>query len=368
MRRGCCAWLEASRPNRTPEVFDRFGDAPTLADSASITIAEAGKQWIAAKARAGREQATVAQYRQHVDLHIVPFIGTTKLSAFNAPALAAFEDRLHEEGRSPAMIRKVRVSLGSLIAHAQRRGLSVRNIVRELRGAASDARAEKRARRRLRVGVDIPSPAEVKALVATTGGKWRPILLTAIFCGLRASELRGLAWVDVDLEGKTLQVRQRADRFNAIGRPKSETSERDMPMPPILVNELRRWKLACPKGKLGLVFPNGEGNVESLGNIINRGLVPAMIRAGVTVATGEVDKDGKPIRTAKYTGMHSLRHFHASWLINSRAAGGLGLTPKEVQERLGHATLAMTVDTYSHLFPRSDNAEQMAEAERALLA
>src|SRR6185437_3661332 len=130
--------------------------------------------------------------------------------------------------------------------------LSVRNIVRELRGAASDARAEKRARRRLRVGVDIPSPAEVKALVATTGGKWRPILLTAIFCGLRASELRGLAWVDVDLEGKTLQVRQRADRFNAIGRPKSETSERDMPMPPILVNELRRWKLACPKGKLGL--------------------------------------------------------------------------------------------------------------------
>lgn len=47
------------------------------------------------------------------------------------------------------------------------------------------------------------------------------------------------------------------------------------PAPPIVINTLKEWKLACPKGDLGLAFPNGVGNVESLANIINRGLMPA---------------------------------------------------------------------------------------------
>jgi integrase len=79
-------------------------------------------------------------------------------------------------------------------------------------------------------------------------------------------------------------------------------------MPPLVVNTLREWKLACPKGDLGLVFPNGRGKVESLANIINRGLIPAQIAAGVS-------EGGK----AKYTGMHALRHFYASWCINRLA-------------------------------------------------
>jgi len=60
-----------------------------------------------------------------------------------------------------------------------------------------------------------------------------------------------------------LRVYQRADRFNAIGRPKSEAAERDVPLPPIVVNTLREWKLACPKGELGLVCPRraGQGRV-----------------------------------------------------------------------------------------------------------
>ena len=97
------------------------------------------------------------------------------------------------------------------------------------------------------------------------------MLLTAIFTGLRISELRGLRWDDVDLKRAELHVRQRADRYNSIGPPKSEAGERIIPLPPMLVNALREWKLACPKGELGLVFPNGDGNVESYVNIVHRG-------------------------------------------------------------------------------------------------
>ncbi|HUF55425.1 MAG TPA: hypothetical protein VMM55_02575, partial [Thermohalobaculum sp.] len=58
----------------------------------------------------------------------------------------------------------------------------------------------------------------------------------------------------------------------------------------------------------------------------------------------------------------------ASWLINRPEDGGLGLPPKLVQERLGHASITMTMDTYGHLFPAQDDAEALAAAENRLLA
>jgi integrase len=73
-----------------------------------------------------------------------------------------------------------------------------------------------------------------------------------------------------------------------------------------------------------------------------------MIRAGVTASTGKVNKDGSPVLKAKYTGLHSLRHFYASWLINRKEDGGLGLPAKMVQERLGHASIVGgNSETYS---------------------
>ena len=349
----------------------------------SITVEEAGKLWITAKQRAGREQATIDQYKQHVELHIAPLIGAMKLPDLSPPRLSKFEDDLIEAGRSSAMVRKVMVSLGSIIANAQKRGHVHRNVVRDMRGlnGGSDARAEKRAKAKLRVGVDIPSPEEVKAILGALQGRWRPLLMTAIFTGLRASELRGLRWDDVDLAKMQIHVRQRADRYNAIGRPKSEAGDRDVPIPAPLVNVLREWRLVCPKKDTGkrdangepvkaleLVFPNGQGKVESLGNIINRGLAPSQLRAGVTVDTGKVDEEGKPVLGPKYGGMHALRHFNASWLINPPAAGGLGLSPKEVQERLGHSSIVITMNTYSHLFPKHDAGDEMSAAAAALLS
>ena len=74
-------------------------------------------------------------------------------------------------------------------------------------------------------------------------------------------------------------------------------------------------------------------------------------------------------RWIKYTGLHSLRHFYASWCINSPEHGGQGLPPKAVQERLGHSSIVMTMDIYGHLFPASDDAhKRLADAERALLS
>ena len=101
------------------------------------------------------------------------------------------------------------------------------------------------------VGVDIPTVDEIRRIIAAARGHWRPILLTAIFTGLRASELRGLRWEDVDFARGELHVRQRADRYNQIGAPKSKAARRTVPITPMLANTLREWKLRCPPGPRG---------------------------------------------------------------------------------------------------------------------
>ncbi|MNE87393.1 Phage integrase family protein [compost metagenome] len=85
-----------------------------------------------------------------------------------------------------------------------------------------------------------------------------------------------------------------------------------------------------------------------------------MIRAGITVGSGSDI-------AAKYTGLHSLRHFYASWLANRKEDGGLGLPMKIVQERMGHASIVMTAETYAHLFPRLDDGTELAQAANSLL-
>ena len=191
-----------------------------VADGASCTVKQAGKLWIAARQRAGREQSTIDSYQNHLDLHIGPLIGDKKLTALTVPEVRAFEEKLLDAGRSSAMTKKVLVSLGSLLADAQERGLVGRNVVRDMRvrRGSSDHRAEKRAKGRLKVGVDIPTPDEVRALIAVLQGKWRPVLLTAIFTGLRASELRGLPWEAVDFDKNVIRIYQRADRYGQIRR------------------------------------------------------------------------------------------------------------------------------------------------------
>lgn len=344
------------------------------ADSASISVGEASDRWIANCEKAGLERTTVDGYRTHVELHIKSFLGTRKLSQLTVPMITDWERKLRDgaEGQKPrsaAMIKRVRNSLGGLLGNAMEEGLVARNVVREMQSKRrrKGAQTERRAKRKLQVGTDIPLPEEVKAMVDVMEEKWRPILLTAIFTGLRASELRDLRWANVDRSRRELHVRERADEYKQMGRPKSEAGKRTVPLPPIVGSELRKWKLKCPKTDLGLAFPSPVEDVGIVGltYIVKRGLWPTQIAAGIT-KVGK-NSNGKVANVAKYSGLHCLRHFFASWCINRKVDRGLELPVKIVQERLGHSTVAMTLDIYGHLFPRADDSEELAAAERALL-
>src|SRR5262245_30022735 len=166
------------------------------ADSRSVTVAKAAELWLESCDAAGLERTTITAYRQHAELHIVPVLGALKLSQLTVPLVRGFEERLRKDGRSPAMVRLARRSLGGILADAQERGLVAQNVVYSLRKNRRSRRADGKGK--LKIGVDIPSPDEIRTIIAHLEGRWRPLLLTAIFAGLRASELRGLRWRDVD--------------------------------------------------------------------------------------------------------------------------------------------------------------------------
>ena len=360
-----------------------LGKGTHVPASKSPTVEVAGRNWI--DSCADLERTTRDGYEQHLRDHINPYLGSLKVSALTVAIVRDWQDKLRKgipapgqtdaAARSADMVKRVTGSLGSLLADAQERGHVGQNVVRSLkanRKRGKDRKAERRAKGKLKVGVDIPAPAEIDAILKAAKGRWKPFLLVAIRCGLRASELRGLRWQDVDFRKGELHVHQRADAYNEIGPPKSEAGERTVPVPPMTLNALREWKLLCPKqkatGKPHYVFPNGEGNVEAHANIVTRGLVPTLIEAGVTSPklddTGKPTyAEGEPVLTAKYTGLHALRHYFASWCINRKVDGGLELPLKVVSERLGHSNIAITADLYGHLFPRADDSAELAAAE-----
>lgn len=161
-------------------------------DSGSITVAQAGEIWLQ-ECRANQlEASTLRNYRLHLDLHITPFIGGTKLSRLTRPMVESFKNRLLETERSRTSVAKVLISLSSLLSESQKRGLIVQNV-------ALGAKVKKLAARHEEKAV-VPTKDEIRALIAKTGelwkatDPWRAIVLCALLTGLRSSELRGLSF------------------------------------------------------------------------------------------------------------------------------------------------------------------------------
>ena len=318
--------------------------------SASKTVAEAWEQWIEDCEASGLEKSTVRQRCQHLKHHVSPHLGAVKLADLATPRIYDFDSAMRKAGTSLPMRRKIITNVKTMLSFAQGKGLVAQNVAVAVRIKSDDRNSSAGP---LRAGTDFPTRAEMNRAIEKARGRWRPLIITAIFTGLRASELRGLPWRDVDLESGVIHVRQRADAWSNIGPPKSKAGKRDIPLAPIVVNALKQWRDECPKGPLDLVFPNGSGNVESLTNIWKRFWIPLQIECGMTSNTGE------PLY-----GFHALRHAAASLFIQY-----LKWSPKRLQTVMGHSSVRMTFDLYGHMFDdiEKDRAD-MATIEAAIRA
>ena len=190
---------------------------------------------------------------------------------------------------------------------------------------------------------------EHKRLIDAATGKWRALLITVVFTGAQGFRASRFA-----LGGRRPQRRRAArqtvsrpiqhDRSPQIGIERADHSNRADGR-----EHVAGMAAGLPQGRPGSCLSDREGTD----------------RASLQRATrsSSRDNEGRP----KYA-LHAYRHFYASWCINSRADGGLGLPLKVVQERLGHACVTLKADVYGHLFPRADDGSELAAAKRALLA
>jgi len=313
-------------------------------DSKSITVAAAAQIWLDQAAREGLEPTTIAAYEQHVRLHINPLCGAQKLSQLTKPMIEGFRDQLLDKLSRP-MARRVLRSLSAIVSESERRGHVAKNPC---------AGVMVRKANRDKVKPVIPTKAEMKAIIEAAQASDQPmdgpLVVTDVFCGLRASEIRGMVWSQVDLKTKTLTIDRRAEAKNQIGAVKSAAGYRIIPLPDLVVSELRKWKLQCPRTSLDLVFPSQHKAVMSHTSLHRLHLWPVQIAAGVCDA-----------EEARYSS-HAFRHCAASLWIEQQ------VSPKRVQTWMGHSSIQVTFDTYGHLFEQADaDSAVMQAVEREVL-
>jgi integrase len=184
-------------------------------------------------------------------------------------------------------------------------------------------------------------PGEVRTLLAVAlGTPYHTLFFTAIYTGLRRSELLGLRWCDLDLDLATLSVVQTLHRLRTgeciISPPKSRSGRRPVSLPPSLavllrdhqsVYEATRAMLGIMPSSTDLVFSHPDGS-PLRPDTVSRAFKQMATAAGISGVR-----------------FHDLRHTHATLMLRQ------GIHPKIVSERLGHSSVSVTLDTYSHVLP-----------------
>jgi integrase len=327
-----------------------------LAPTVRLSFGELAEQWLegfeALVASGERAERTLEHYRYHLDRHLLPVFGSRRLQEISTDDCARLIVQLRAKGLSPKTIAGVLVPLGRIFSLGLRRGYLNDNPLRRLE-ASERPRVQKREQRVL--GHD-----EIGRLLEESLPAYRPFLATALYSGMRLSELLGLTWAEVDLEQELLHVRYQLSR-GRIDKPahrvrlKTENAVRDIPLLPQLGALLKRHKLGSPFSRPGdYVFCTGLGTPLGYRNVERRGLRRAAELAGLS-------SDECPRLR-----VHDLRHTFASHLIVD-----LRLDVAHVSRILGHARPSITLDTYTHLFHHAAHAadirHRMASSEFAQL-
>lgn len=312
------------------------------ADAGALTVGVFVERWLEDSVRGTVRQSTYQRDESLCRVHLVPGLGKKKLKALNAAEVQRFYRAKLDSGLSSATVHKLHVVLHKALKQAVRWGLAPRNV-------ADDVDAPK-------IHKEEVSPLireEARKLLDTARGeRLEALYVVAVQSGLRQGELLAIRWEDVDLEARTVQVRRTLTRNGgklAVGPTKTSKARRTVKLTQdateALQDHLERQLAEMDKAgdswqENGLVFCTGKGTLINPTNLRRRSLAPLLQRAGLPPMT-----------------FHQLRHTAATILLLKN------VNPKVVSEMLGHATIAITLDTYSHVLPNMQDSAVSAMEE-----
>jgi integrase len=261
-------------------------------------------------------------YRYAVERHLLPAFGPVELGQLTPLAVRLWLAQLSASDLAPATVAKAFRVLHRILAVAVETEVLHRN-------PASTVASPVESKREMR----FLTPEEVATLADAIDPRFRAMVLVGCYCGLRWGELAGLRRSKVDLLQRTISVVQQVTELEdgslSWGPPKTKAGRRGVPVPSFVAETLAAYVAAIgANDRDALVFPGPSGGVLRASNFRHRFWLPAVRAAGV---------DGLRV--------HDMRHTAAALAIAA------GAHPKALQERLGHASIAMTLDRYGHLFP-----------------
>jgi integrase len=320
-------------------------DAGLVFDAANLKVGEYLDRWLTDSVRDTVRQRTFERYESIVRVHIKPAFGRVKLKALTPSHVRGLYRKKLDSGLAPRTVNYIHVTLHKALSQAVSDGLVQRNA------------ASVKAPRPEKPEIKPLSPDQARQLIATAheiGDRFEALYVLALHCGLREGELLGLRWDDVDLSGATvtLQVRRTLSETRTghkFEKPKNGKG-RSVKLSQKATEALRSHRTRQNEERLrvgslwqdsNLVFPTTTGTTMSCTNLLGRHFKPLLKRAELP-----------EIR------LHDLRHTCATILLAA------GKHPKYVQELLGHASISITLDTYSHVIEGMDGglAEAMDEA------
>lgn len=294
---------------------------------------------------------TYSSYEYIIRVHIKPGLGKAHIRELKPEQIQKFYNERKASGLSSRTVRYIHVVLHEALEQAMRNNLIVRNVSE----ATTLPKQEKKEMRVLTV------EEQNKFLKVLSGDKLGILFKLDLASGMRRGELLGLNWKDVDLKEGVIRVTRSLSRTKVnfdkeskenktaivIQKPKTKKGERSIPLFSSIVSDLKEHK-ATEKDKLkdlgwddikikqhfkdGLVFTNELG-----GHIEPRNLTRKFYKL--------IDATKIPS-----TNFHALRHSFATRLLE------MNESPKVVQEILGHSSITLTLDTYSHVMPELKKA------------
>jgi integrase len=300
-------------------------------DAGSQTVGEYMEQWLQTSARESARESTYESYRNQVRRYVVPAIGRVKLKRLSAMQIQGMYRAMLDRGLSPRTVQYTHAVLHRALRQAVRWGLVPRNVSEDV------------DRPRIR-------PEEIRPLnrhqarhllntAGESGDRFEALYVLALHTGMRPGELLGLKWEDVNFDEGGLQL-NRALAGKNLTAPKTKRSRRRIDLSTASIAALkahrkRQLEERMQKAGLwrdhGLVFPSTVGTPLFHRNVV-RAFKDLLKRAGLPQSTR----------------LYDLRHTCATLLLGSN------VHPKYVQELLGHASIALTLDTYSHVLKGMD--------------
>ena len=306
-----------------------------------LTLGEFLYLWLDGYVKANCSPRTLDSYQSIANRHLIPNLGSLLLTQLHPQEIQQYYARALTEGRtdgkgglSPVTVLHIHRVLVEALNYAVRQGFIIRNV-----GELTDPPQAKSSKMKTLM------PQEVVTLLSVAIDTiYYPIIYTAVNTGLRQAELLGLTWRNLDLDLASLSVTQVLYKRRGICQfkePKSEHSRRRLDLSPSLALFLRKYKeereverllLGKPLGDNDLVFSSVNGAAMDPGTLTHN-FARIARRAGLSG-----------------TRFHDLRHTFATLMLMA------GIHPKIVSEMLGHASVAFTLDIYSHVTPTLQRA------------